>query len=133
VRREEKRAGQASRLVQCPKNNFTPRSTPSTVQGVGGLLLLLLLALAMVWGGGQLLNSWSEHERPYPRGIGLGLLAGLSAMLLHSASDFNLHITANAMLFVLLLGLATRLLVFGCSPKSAAKTKAERVVASPAS
>ena len=81
----------------------------------GGLLLLLLLALAMVWGGGQLLNSWSEHERPYPRGIGLGLLAGLSAMLLHSASDFNLHIMANAILFVILLALACRVLVFGCS------------------
>ena len=35
-------------------------------------------------------------------------------MLLHSASDFNLHIMANAMLFVILLALACRVLLFGC-------------------
>jgi len=81
----------------------------------GGLPLVAVLALALLRGGAQLRNGWSERQRPYERGMGLGLLGGLAAILIHSAGDFNLHITANAILFVLLLGLATRVLVFGCS------------------
>jgi O-antigen ligase len=81
----------------------------------GGLLLVTFLALALLWGGAQLLNRWSESERPFERGLGLGLLGGIAALLIHSAGDFNMHITANAMLFVLLLGLATRVLIIGCS------------------
>lgn len=79
----------------------------------GGLPLVAILALAVLWGGTQLLNAWSEHDGPHPRGIGLGLLAGLVAMLVHSAYDFNLHIMANAILFVLLLALASRILLPG--------------------
>jgi O-antigen ligase len=81
----------------------------------GGLPLVTFLALALLWGGAQLQNRWSESERPFERGLGLGLLGGIAALLIHSAGDFNLHIMANAMLFVLLLGLATRVLIIGCS------------------
>ncbi len=77
----------------------------------GGLLLVAILALALLWGGTQLLNAWSEHEGSHTRGIGLGLLAGLVAMLVHSVYDFNLHILANAILFVLLSALASRILL----------------------
>ncbi len=86
----------------------------------GGLLLVTLLALALLWGGAQLLNRWSESERPFERGLGLGLLGGIAALLIHGAGDFNLHITANAILFVLLLGLATRVLIVGCADRRAA-------------
>lgn len=81
----------------------------------GGLPLVAILALGLMWGGAQFLNGWSESQRPYERGLGVGLLAGLVALLLHSALDFNLHIMANAILFVLLLALATRVLIFGCA------------------
>lgn len=77
----------------------------------GGLPLVAIFALALLWGGTQLLNGWSQHEGTHTRGIGLGLLAGLIAMLVHSAYDFNLHILANAILFVLLLALASRVLL----------------------
>lgn len=77
----------------------------------GGLPLVAILALALLWGGTQLLNAWSQHEGSYARGMGLGLLAGLVAMLIHSAYDFNLHILANAILFVLLSALASRVLL----------------------
>lgn len=77
----------------------------------GGLPLMAILALALLWGGTQLLNGWSRHEGTHTRGIGLGLLAGLVAMLVHSAYDFNLHLLANAILFVLLLALASRVLL----------------------
>ena len=36
------------------------------------------------------------------RGITLGALAGITAILVHSFGDFNLHIPANAILFVVL-------------------------------
>jgi len=75
--------------------------------------------VALLWGGSQLLNALSKGQRSYERGLGLGLLAGVAALLIHSASDFNLHITANAILFVLLLALGYRVLVFGC-PRAAA-------------
>jgi hypothetical protein len=80
----------------------------------GGVSLAAILAGGLLLGGAQLLNGWTERQRSYERGLGLGLLAGLAALLIHSASDFNLHIPANAILFVLLLALGFRLLVFGC-------------------
>ena len=36
------------------------------------------------------------------RGITLGALAGITAILVHSIADFNLHIPANAILFTIL-------------------------------
>jgi len=40
------------------------------------------------------------------RGITLGAMSGITAILVHSISDFNLHIPANAMLFTVLGALA---------------------------
>jgi O-antigen ligase len=81
----------------------------------GGLPLMAVLALALLWGGAQLLKGWLEVGQPYERRLGLGLLAGLFALLIHSLSDFNLHIMANAILFVVLLALACRVLIFRCT------------------
>lgn len=81
----------------------------------GGLPFLTLLVLALIVGGTQLLTGWSRSQGSRERGLGLGLLGGLVALLLHSVSDFNLHIMANVILFVLLLALATRLLILGCA------------------
>ena len=39
------------------------------------------------------------------RGITLGALAGITAILVHSIADFNLHIPANALLFTVLAAL----------------------------
>ena len=39
------------------------------------------------------------------RGITLGSLSGITAILVHSAADFNLHIPANAILFTILAAL----------------------------
>lgn len=40
-----------------------------------------------------------KHQSGLIRGAALGSLAGLSALLVHSFFDFNLHIPANALLF----------------------------------
>ncbi len=39
------------------------------------------------------------------RGITLGVMAGITAIIVHSISDFNLHIPANALLFTILAAL----------------------------
>ena len=39
------------------------------------------------------------------RGITLGAMSGITAILIHSVADFNLHIPANAMLFTVLAAL----------------------------
>ena len=48
-----------------------------------------------------------RHPSRLIRGITLGALAGVTAILVHSISDFNLHIPANALLFTVLAALAT--------------------------
>jgi len=39
------------------------------------------------------------------RGITLGAMSGITAILVHSIGDFNLHIPANALLFTVLAGI----------------------------
>ena len=43
----------------------------------------------------------------FRRGVAIGALAGCFGVLIHSFFDFTLHITANALLFLVLAGLAT--------------------------
>ena len=43
-----------------------------------------------------------KHQSGLIRGAALGSLAGLSALLVHSFFDFNLHIPANALLFAVI-------------------------------
>lgn len=48
-----------------------------------------------------------DTEDKFRRGIATGALAGCFAVLVHSAFDFTLHTTANALLFLVLAALAT--------------------------
>ncbi|GEM_PF-4463530 len=43
------------------------------------------------------------------RGISLGTMAGVTAILIHSIGDFNLHIPSNALLFSVLAALVMSL------------------------
>jgi O-antigen ligase len=80
----------------------------------GGVPLVLILAVSLVTGATQLLRALWRASGRHSYILGIGLLAGLFALLLHSVADFNLHIMANAVLFVIILALAYRILVFGC-------------------
>lgn len=69
-----------------------------------GLLVIPLIAwLAWIFyrEGFEKLKTSSRLSR----GICLGAMAGITAILVHSIIDFNLHIPANAMLFVVLIAL----------------------------
>jgi O-antigen ligase len=71
---------------------------------VGGGALVLFAATGVVW----IFLRWLKRRDPLARGIALGALLGVVALLLHSFTDFNLRIPANAAFFVALFALAAR-------------------------
>lgn len=69
---------------------------------VGGLLGLAFLVI-LFWKGFARRNT----EDKFRSGVATGALAGCFAVLVHSAFDFTLHTTANALLFLVLAAMAT--------------------------
>ncbi len=67
----------------------------------GGALVLAGLALFIT-----LVGRWRRQEDSFAKGVGLGAILGVAAILLHGLTDFNLQIPANAVYFVALLALA---------------------------
>ena len=74
--------------------------------GIGVIPILLWMIILFFKTGFDRMRSPSRQVR----GIALGTLSALIAMLLHSAGDFNLQIPANAILFTIICAL-------GASPK----------------
>jgi O-antigen ligase len=50
-------------------------------------------------------QTWIQRNNPEVKGLVLGALVSVAAMLFHSITDFNLHIPANALLFTVVLSL----------------------------
>ncbi len=63
----------------------------------GAALAAAGIGLAVVLAG-----RWRRRRSNFAKGIGLGALLGVAAILVHGLSDFNLQITANAVYFVTL-------------------------------
>src|SRR6185436_18357198 len=68
-------------------------------------------AFAVAWLGVAVLGSFAlrltlGHD-PLRKGMAIGAIAGAIALVLHSFLDFNLRVPSNALLFVVLLGLAS--------------------------
>jgi O-antigen ligase len=61
----------------------------------GGILWLIVIS----W------RAWRSRRHPEVKGLALGGLVSLSAILAHSLTDFNLHIPANMVLFSVILPL----------------------------
>jgi len=72
--------------------------------GIVGGALGLLFVVALFRGG---LARGVASDDKFRRGIATGALAGCFAVLVHSFFDFPLHMTSNALLFLLLAALAT--------------------------
>jgi len=70
--------------------------------GIAGLLLILWVIAAAVWSG---LREFGESRGPFKRSILLGAVIGVMSMALHSFVDFNLHIPANAVMFMTLMAI----------------------------
>jgi O-antigen ligase len=70
--------------------------------GIIGILIMLAgIALFII----KIIKRWQKRRDAYVRGMTLGGLTGIVAIILHSAADFNLHIPANALLLAIIMGL----------------------------
>lgn len=69
--------------------------------GIVGFVIGCLFIFAVVRAGSNVLKS----ENVYRRGVGVGALAGIFGVLVHSLFDFVLHTTAVSILFLMLLAL----------------------------
>jgi len=83
-------------------NDYLEYASENGVIG-GGALILAGIGL-VIW----LAAMWRRRRGSFAKGIGLGALLGVTAILLHGFTDFNLQITANAVYFTTLamLGVA---------------------------
>lgn len=66
--------------------------------GLPLIIVMVWMIMALYRKGFKKLKNRSRLVR----GTTLGAMAGITAILIHSASDFNLHIPANALLFTVL-------------------------------
>jgi O-antigen ligase len=72
-----------------------------------GILFIPVLLFTLIWffrSGFQKLKSRSRQNK----GFALGAMAGIFAILIHSFSDFNLNIPANAFVFTIIAAIATQ-------------------------
>ena len=67
-----------------------------------------LLAFAVGWILFKSFQTWAQRRHPEIKGLALGGLVSVSAILLHSLADFNLRIPANALVFAVVLSLTLR-------------------------
>ena len=70
--------------------------------GLPGAALLFLPILYLFI---RMVISFFDDPRRYRRAVTLGCIGGTVALLLHSATDFNLQIPANALIFAVVLGI----------------------------
>lgn len=72
--------------------------------GVLGSLPLAAFVLLALW---QALRALWQRQSAYRSGVGFGAAMGIIALLIHSATDFNLQIPANAATFIVLCAIAS--------------------------
>jgi len=70
-----------------------------------GIVGMALLLGGILYLGIQAFRSWRERRDPESKGIAMGGIISLVVILLHSLTDFNLHIPANMLLFAVVLPL----------------------------
>jgi len=82
-------------------------------QGVVGATLLALPVLLMLV---RIVRAYGQAQDPLARGALFAAISGAVAILIHGLVDFNLHIPANALYFVALLGLGSVACKIGTEP-----------------
>ncbi|MCX8159470.1 MAG: O-antigen ligase family protein [Candidatus Saccharicenans sp.] len=71
---------------------------------VGGVALILAAILSFALA----LSSWMKSRDPMAKGLGLGALMGVFAILFHSLTDFSLRMPGNALVWLSLFVLAVK-------------------------
>src|SRR6266568_9522971 len=70
-----------------------------------GLVGAALLFLPIFYLLGKMIFSFLDDPRRYRRSVTLGCIGSSAAILIHSVTDFNLQIPANALIFAVVLGI----------------------------
>lgn len=70
-----------------------------------GAVGFVFLCGAVLFIGVSSLLSWRERRNPDVKGIALGGIISIAVILVHSLTDFNLHIPANMLLFAVVLAM----------------------------
>jgi hypothetical protein len=96
------KAGAGDQRVEHAENDYVELLAEGGVGAAG--LVGLLIASVLVIG----LRSVRDEPHRAAQGIRAGALAGVAALLVHSAFDFNLRIPSNALLFGLLVAIVLR-------------------------
>lgn len=81
-------------------NDYAQFASESGLLGIAIIGLFVALSL-----GAAIRAQWSRRD-PLMRGMSFASMMGVTAILIHSAFDFNLQIPANAAYFMVLLALA---------------------------
>ena len=71
-----------------------------------GLVGFVLLAGLVFYVAVDSFRTWSKRRNPEIKGLAMGGIISVFIILVHSLTDFNLHIPANALLFSVVLALA---------------------------
>lgn len=83
-----------------------------------GLIGMVLLALIVVLAFKAAVTALFKRRDKLMQGVAFAGTMGITAIMIHSAVDFNLQIPANAALFMVLLALAVMSKHFGRTPSS---------------
>lgn len=100
-------------------NDYAQIASETGVVGFG--LLGLVVAITL----GVALRAQAVRRDPLMRGMSFASIMGITAILIHSWVDFNLHIPANAVFFMVLLALGWISLYMDRQPPSPAPAPAE--------
>jgi len=80
-------------------NDYAQITSETGVVGIGLLGLVVAITLVVA------LRAQAVRRDPLMRGMSFASIMGITAILIHSWVDFNLHIPANAVFFMVLLAL----------------------------
>jgi O-antigen ligase len=83
-------------------NDYLEFAADTGIPGAALLFLPIFYLLA------RMVISFLDDPRSYRRAVTLGCIGSTLAILLHSLTDFNLQIPANALLFAVILGIGYR-------------------------
>ncbi|MFB3916270.1 MAG: O-antigen ligase family protein [Terriglobales bacterium] len=91
----------SNKLVEHAHNDYLEAMTET---GLPGGVFVLLFVVLLYRKGLQATATWDRSNRS---AVQLAALVGCTGILLHSLTDFNMHIPANAAVFLLLAAMAT--------------------------